>query len=355
MCHHLIMAHTANPSEFLEPDNHRPNMTFTTTHASFPFPTNYNPMGNRLLAPQFQETYEVHPQPWAHSTSPSFIMALEMLAQYFKDHDFFLEPWNNRQFGTSPHQLQLFTTRQRHPTPAYPSFAELDFFYKTIRILVEEQGEDKLVTITPHLTKTYWKDSIDLQWSAYWRFIFQSFSATHEIAEKRWKSSCGQLFSYYCATPQLGKFIHYLMINKHSPYCTNGNSTVWYKNVTKGCGICNNYVYPAGQIKYHDLLSHILCTCPIVVNAARVWSMTPAGGLAELGFVSSRKKEPHKIRIAYAAWYFERGCRQAGRDGHDPNMFMNFTKYLAYTTNSANPLITFAMFAAEPLAHRRLR
>lgn len=360
MCHNLLLAHTANPESFIhEDDSPHLNENFASSTASNPMPTH-----NNMSAPiihtseakihttswdSFDNNKFDHPKPWINSTSPSFVLALEQLALFCKDNEIPLEPWIFADIRQHPTTLNLVKRRQnQRGVPAYPSRAEQQVFFNTIRFFIMEDDEEKLVTITPYHTKTYWKDSIPLQWPKYWQFLFQSMSPSHEIAEERWLSSSGQLFSYYCNTPKLGQFLNYLVQNKLNAYITDGKPSPFYKYTKKGCGLCHNYPYP-NSIQNRDLVTHILCTCPVVTRALAELNRPRIQGLAELAFVSRRKKEPDKPRIAYALWYSERGLRQLGLDGHDPDIFEALKAYIEFTANHNNPIITFRMFVGKPL------
>ncbi|KAG5370064.1 hypothetical protein CJU90_1392 [Yarrowia sp. C11] len=138
------------------------------------------------------------------------------------------------------------------------------------------------------------------------------------------------------------------MQNKLNAYITDGKPSPFYKNTKKGCGICNNYPYP-NSIQNRDLVTHILCTCPVVTRALQELNRPRIQGLAELAFSGKRIREPDKPRIAYAIWYSERGLRQLGLDGHDDYIFEAIKAYIDFTANRNNPIITFRMFVADPL------
>lgn len=224
------------------------------------------------------------------------------------------------------------------------------YFYSFITIQVELQRNLVTVPVTPFLTKQYWKESIKLVWSPYWQALFTTHFGPAK-AEEKWESASGHLFSIYCATPKMGEFLQYVMLNKLKPYCDPGAPSSYFKTTTRGCAICHAFEDETTTINYHQLLKHILCTCPVVAQALTELGKPHVQGLANLGFTVKRIKEPDKPRIAYASWYFERGLREEGLDGSSHQMYKAFKAYVEYICNPTNPLIKFDTFCAKPFTN----
>lgn len=314
---------------------------------------------HKKAADQNNSTLQTETDTLKTSTSISFRYALETMATFIHKRGTHLQIWEigDLDSKTTPHQLHLFNTRQQyakqHPRQpsAYPSIAEIKYFSHHIQAYPtkEDDKEKELTPITPKMVKHVWREHYPPLWHAWWRDLFLSHNNNDiKKATEQWTNSCGNLFSVYCQSPKLGVFLQELLLQKLHPVLSDWDEDYpYFKNVKKGCGICNKSDFPEDH-KYHKILTHILCECPIVQEALSELTIDPMQDLSSLAFSSKRIKDPDKLRLAYGTWHFERGLRRLGRDGQNRSILIAFERYLSYLLNPGSRLVTFSQYQESP-------
>lgn len=165
-------------------------------------------------------------------------------------------------------------------------------------------------------------------WSNYWKTNFRAHTSNEDKAIREWQKSCGSLFQLYCTNNPIGRFTHQLMINKLIPMTTPGAKTPYFTYTGQGCGICKKWQTSEQKIGYHQLLQHILCECPIVLEVLQTLGLTSPPTLYDIVNKDIRIKHPNFPKIAYAAWSLERGLRISGLSGTTTHTIDRFGSYL---------------------------